>query len=89
VGAYTSSPSEYATFDQGGNVLEWNEAIIAGSRRGLRGDGFLGVPSYVAASFRAAQPGTLEQHNIGFRVAMIPEPTTALLLAVGIAGSQR
>ena len=30
VGAYTSSPSYYGTFDQGGNVWEWNEALISG-----------------------------------------------------------
>jgi len=30
VGAYTSSDSPYGTFDQGGNVWEWNEAILGG-----------------------------------------------------------
>jgi formylglycine-generating enzyme required for sulfatase activity len=27
-GSYTGSASPYGTFDQGGNVSEWNEAII-------------------------------------------------------------
>ncbi len=34
------SASYYGTFDQGGNVAEWNEAIIPGSRRGARGGVF-------------------------------------------------
>ena len=37
VGAYTGSASPYGTFDQGGNVLEWNEQIVSGSDRGVRG----------------------------------------------------
>src|SRR5262249_12099633 len=37
VGAYTLSGSFYGTYDQGGNVIEWNEAIFGGPFRGLRG----------------------------------------------------
>jgi len=36
VGAYPGSASYYGTFDQGGNVWEWNETIL-GSSRVLRG----------------------------------------------------
>ena len=36
VGAYTGSASPYGTFDQGGNVFEWNEQM-SGSNRGVRG----------------------------------------------------
>ena len=36
VGAYTDSASYYGTYDQGGNVWEWNDTIIS-SARGLRG----------------------------------------------------
>ena len=37
VGSYTGSPSPYGTFDQGGNVWEWNEEIVSGLLRGYRG----------------------------------------------------
>lgn len=36
VGAFSLANSFYGTFDQGGNVLEWNDEVI-GSGRGLRG----------------------------------------------------
>ncbi len=84
VGAYTTSPSDYGTFDQGGNVYEWNEAIISGSFRGLRGGSWDGSPVGLAASNRVSDSPTNENNSFGFRVAMIPEPGTALLLGIGL-----
>jgi sulfatase modifying factor 1 len=86
VGAYTGSPSEYGTFDQGGNVWEWNEAIISGSYRGARGGGFFDYPFGLAASNRGSASPTFEYSYVGFRVAMIPEPGTGLLLLMGVLG---
>jgi sulfatase modifying factor 1 len=51
VGAYSGDPSTYGTFDQGGNVWEWNDGVVYGTRdvedgiygssRGLRGGSWL------------------------------------------------
>jgi len=72
VGSYTNSPSEYATFDQGGNAWEWNEAIID-SERGLRGGGFTVYPIDLAVTYRFLSSPAFEANSLGFRVAMIPE----------------
>jgi formylglycine-generating enzyme len=86
VGAYTFSDSAYGTFDQGGNVWEWNEAVIPASFRGLRGGSFGGVTFDLLASNRGIVdlPPAYEDVIIGFRVARIPEPTTMLLGALGM-----
>jgi formylglycine-generating enzyme len=86
VGSYTGSASPYGTFDQGGNVFEWNEAIISGSRRGIRGGSFSDFADDLAASARLDGGPTLEGSSVGFRVASIPEPGTGLLLMLGMLG---
>jgi formylglycine-generating enzyme required for sulfatase activity len=82
-GAYTASDSPYGTFDQGGNVWEWNEAIILGSFRGLRGGSWGDPLSPLRASFRFADHPFAEFSGVGFRVATIPEPGTAVLTMIG------
>lgn len=91
VGAYTAKPSDsaYGTFDQAGNLWEWNETDILGdgSRRGVRGgslfDDYDGV---LRASWRSHTIPTDVNHKIGFRVASIPEPSTGVLLTMGAVG---
>jgi hypothetical protein len=76
VGAYTAKPSDspYRTFDQGGNVLEWNEAILIGSNRGVRGGSFEGFDTYLLAAYRYQHIGpAFEYASIGFRVAEVSE----------------
>ena len=85
VGAYTSSASYYGTFDQGGNVMEWDETKVTITTRGLRGG------SWRALNFdldvmhsRNFTPSTANS-EVGFRVAtIIPEPSSAALS--GLAG---
>ena len=83
VGAYTQSDSFYGTFDQGGNVWEWNEAIIVGSSRGLRGGNWNIGSYYLAASYRSNGTPTNEVSLIGFRVASVPEPGSLILIVSG------
>jgi len=87
VGAYTGSASPYGTFDQGGNVWEWNEQIVSGSTRGIRGGGWGSSAGLLAASRRNNTLPTGEGGDIGFRVAsLVPEPGTSLLVMTGLAG---
>ena len=88
VGAYTGSASPSGTFDQGGNVWEWNEEILGGSSRGIRGGSERSLASELAASFRSiGLVPSSENVNIGFRVASLaPEPTTSLPAVIALAG---
>ena len=91
VGAYNTqsageyvSDSPFGTFDQGGNVWEWNEAIIETSRRGIRGASFgTNGSEYLAAAYRHHDSPTIENEYLGFRVCQVPEPATLSLLALG------
>ena len=71
VGSYTGSASPNGTFDQGGNVWEWNEAII-GSGPGLRGGAFVDTQGYLAAWYRMPTDPSSETFYGGFRVASVP-----------------
>ncbi len=86
VGSYTDSASPYGTYDQGGNVWEWNESAVGeSSNRGIRGGAWGTGAGLLGASHRGEHgPGAAA--DIGFRVTMIPEPSTALLVALGLVG---
>ena len=89
VGAYTLAGSYYGTFDQGGNVWEWNDAIIGSSQR-LRG-GSWGTSDYFLRSYESNERGPIaESSDAGFRIVTrivtVPEPTVgvSLMLAGGL-----
>ena len=71
-GAHENSDSPYGTFDQGGNVWEWNEAILYGSYRGLRGGSFDYDDDYLRASSRGYRNPSSGFILIGFRVSEVP-----------------
>ena len=82
-GAFSTSPSFYGTYDQGGNVSEWNDAVIAGSSRGLRGGSWNGVENALRSSIRSNNDPAFANGSVGFRVASVPEPSTAVLIILG------
>jgi sulfatase modifying factor 1 len=81
-GAFSNSASYYGTYDQGGNVWEWNDAVIS-STRGLRGGSWSNGENYLRSSFRDYNTPTLENFRVGFRVASVPEPSAAVLMILG------
>ncbi len=85
VGEFENSESPYGTFDQGGNVWEWNEALVRSGSRGVRGGGWNGYDYFLAASGRGSDAyPTFEYDIVGFRVASIPEPCSLVMAGLGI-----
>lgn len=87
-------PSAYGTYDQTGQVWEWNDAIIdvgSSSPRGVRGGSWLNASTYIGASYRGftgAGP-SFGNGNVGFRIACGLSQTTTLfdLVTVGNDGN--
>jgi formylglycine-generating enzyme len=83
-GVFSNSASAYGTYDQGGNLVEWSDAVI-GSDRGVQGGGW----AYSFGNLNSAAPRYSEVPSndaqfIGFRVVTVPEPSTyALVLVAG------
>lgn len=90
VGTYASFPSSYGTFDQGGNVWEWNEAVWHSVGRGLRGSSFVypgsidGYTNSLSAEYRYGGSPARESEDIGFRIALVPEPASVAILSLAM-----
>ena len=89
VGSYTGSASPYGTFDQGGNVWEWNEALIGGTLRGQPRRGVRRCPARPRRVDPVLGSPSGEFSSLGFRVAMVPEPGTGVLMMLGMLGLAR
>ncbi|WP_043588764.1 formylglycine-generating enzyme family protein [Geminisphaera colitermitum] len=80
--------SFYGTFQQGGNVYEWNDAIISDNDRLVRGGSCGTDGTFLASSARFyGYDPAVEGSGVGFRVAAlaslasVPEPATYAALA--------
>jgi formylglycine-generating enzyme required for sulfatase activity len=85
VGTYSNNPSYYGTYDQGGNVREWNDGDN-GLGKGVRGGSWDDPESEMANTALAYSLVTWEVDSMGFRLASvnpIPEPTASLLGVLG------
>jgi len=88
-GAHENSDSPYGTFDQGGNVAEWNETAW-GSARGVRGGSWFDEVTALGAGFRVFNSPTQgEDLWYGFRVAYVPEPASIVMLSLAGVGILR
>jgi formylglycine-generating enzyme required for sulfatase activity len=70
-GAFSGSGSAYGTFDQAGNLGEWNDAVI-GSSRGIRGGSWSWYENELQSSYRTSAAPSFEGSLTGFRVASVP-----------------
>ena len=86
VGGFSGSVSAYGTFDQSGNVYEWNDLTgVAGSQRGLRGGEWGGNAFGLSSSSRYDNSPSNEFDYLGFRLAAVPEPSTYCMALAGLA----
>jgi formylglycine-generating enzyme required for sulfatase activity len=73
VGAHENSASAYGTFDQGGNVMEWNETVPEPDIRGLRGGSYFWGSVLLWSYARELFYHSSDQFSdLGFRVARMP-----------------
>jgi len=87
VGAFASSPSAYGTYDQSGDVEDWNESVYEGSYRGLRGGSWGGPASETSSdALSYDRPTNVSSGYEGFRVSQVPEPASIGIAAVGMMG---
>jgi formylglycine-generating enzyme required for sulfatase activity len=89
VGAFTGSGSFYGTFDQSGNVFQWNDLVgTAGSSRGTLGGGWDGSAFDLSSTRRDTNGPSFDNANVGFRLASpvpVPEPSTYAMALAGLA----
>lgn len=87
VGAYTGTTSPYGAYDMGGDLFQWDEGYVFQTGRILRGGWFGGYyTDYLQSSLRLSYPygGPI---GFGFRVALVPEPSSIVLAIVGCVGA--
>lgn len=89
VGEFELSDSPYGTFDQGGNLWEWNDTIDDnGVYRVRRGGAFGDYRKNLLFSTHGADYSDYEDSQQGFRMAsVVPEPASiAMLIGTALMG---
>jgi formylglycine-generating enzyme required for sulfatase activity len=84
VGAHENSASYYGTFDQGGNVEEWTEALFNNSVRGLVGGSFVATGLNMRSIINSYGSPSYEDGDIGFRLGLVPEPSSLMAFFGGL-----
>lgn len=79
VGAYSRSPSPYGTFDQMGNVWEWEEFDSRFLLRVTRGGAWSSGQRRIGNHRPNLMNPEDERFNVGFRIASVPEPSAIAL----------
>jgi formylglycine-generating enzyme required for sulfatase activity len=96
VGEHENSASPYGTFDQGGNVMEFTEAVPESDIRRMRGGSWnMGCSQVSSSQVDDVMHSSDELNDLGFRVVTLAEPASQpvpalsdlglLALALGIA----
>jgi formylglycine-generating enzyme required for sulfatase activity len=88
--------SQWGTMAQNGNVWEWNESALDGSNdspsenRELRGGAWYSINiNHLVASYRDSLDPSIVYNDSGFRVASVPEPSSGLLVLLGLSAVLR
>ena len=75
VASLPNASSHYGTFDQGGNVWEWNEAIVFQKQRGMRGGSTPHTIEKLRSKVRSSASPERKYPDTGFRLARaVPSP---------------
>ena len=82
VGLFSNSASYYGTYDQSGDVYEWNDAVISSQLRGLRGGSWNDPSSGLRSTFQGSGSPSGGINEVGFRLASVPEPSVAVSLII-------
>jgi sulfatase modifying factor 1 len=88
VGAFSGSGSFYGTFDQSGNLYEYNDLTGAPGARGQRGGGWLSDSTSSSRERLVNSSVAVLSPLAGFRLAApvaVPEPSTYAMALAGLA----